>query len=314
MIIQADASSLVIRLASGEIVDLTVTPDTAIKVEGEPVSLSGLYRVLPVTAVYDPATTNILTIDQNDGRPGQDFLSGVVTSFIPKIQPGIIIPGSDEVGNLLISTIDGGVITLSITDATIIEVEGERLSIDAVKVGDLVRPASRYDGGTGQVQRLVLNAPSFRGTIRGRYTSPGGRNYLTISTDDLKLVTVIVSQDTLILKGNEPTDFAALEPGEQIVSGLYDPLSLRASQLDVRPPKTVQQSGVVAAIDATRGIVTIAPDVGDQVTLLVPNKPGIVFVDGDSASVEEVRVGDLVELVFYSPENKIVVRIVISSQ
>ena len=314
VIIQADASSLVIRLASGEIVDLTVTPDTAIKVEGEPVSLSGLYRVLPVTAVYDPATTNILTIDQNDGRPGQDFLSGVVTSFIPKIQPGIIIPGSDEVGNLLISTIDGGVITLSITDATIIEVEGERLSIDAVKVGDLVRPASRYDGGTGQVQRLVLNAPSFRGTIRGRYTSPGGRNYLTISTDDLKLVTVIVSQDTLILKGNEPTDFAALEPGEQIVSGLYDPLSLRASQLDVRPPKTVQQSGVVAAIDATRGIVTIAPDVGDQVTLLVPNKPGIVFVDGDSASVEEVRVGDLVELVFYSPENKIVVRIVISSQ
>ena len=71
---------------------------------------------------------------------------------------------------------------------------------------------------------------------------------------------------------------------------------------------------MVAAIDATRGIVTIAPGVGDQVTLLVPNKPGIVFVDGDSASVEEVRVGDLVELVFYSPENKIVVRIVISSQ
>ena len=314
VIIQAEASSLVIRLASGEIVDLTVTPNTAIKVEGESVSLSGLDRVLPVTAVYDPATMNILTVDQNDGRPGQDFVSGVVTSFIPKIQPGIIIPGSDEVGNLLISTIDGGVITLSITDATIIEVEGERLSIDAVKVGDLVRPASRYDGGTGQVQRLVLNAPSFRGTIRGRYASPGGRNYLTISTDDLKLVTVIVSQDTLILKGNEPTDFAALEPGEQIVSGLYDPLTLRASQLTVRPPRTVQQSGVVAAIDAARGIVTIAPTVGDNIALLVPNKPGIVFVDGGSTSVEAVGVGDLVELVFYSPENKIVIRIVVSSR
>jgi len=314
VIIQADSSTLVVRLATGEIVDLTITSGTGVKVAGEPASVAGLDPVLPVIVVYDPATMEALSIDQTTERPGQDFISGVVRSFIPKVQPGIIIPGNEEVGNLLVSTVDGGVATLSITFGTTIEVEGEGRGIDAVKVGDLVRPSSRYDTGTGEVQRLVLNAPSFRGTIRGKFTAPSGRRYLTVSTDDLKLVTVTVSESTLVFKGNEQADFETLESGERIVSGLYNPLTLRASQLAVRPPKTVEGSGVVAAVDKGRGIVTLAPDVGDEVALLVPNKLGIVFVDGAPSSLQGVEVGDLVELVFYSPENKIVVKIVIRSQ
>ena len=305
-ITHSDSSSITVRLANGEAVDLDIIQETQVKLDEETASVSQLDPVLLVTVTYDSASKEALTIDQANERPGHDFISGVVTVFVPKIQPAVIIPGNKKVPDFLVSTVDGGVATLSVTDNTVVEVEGKRVSIEAIKVRDFVRPSSRYDISTSEVKRLILNSPGLRGTVRGRYAAPSGRSYVTVSTDDFKLITVAVPDAVLVLKGNQEVDFTDLKPGERVV--------FRASALTVRPPKTVESSGVVTAVDKSRGVVTITPAVGAQVALLVPNKPGIVVVDGEAASVEGVDEGDLVELVFYSPENKIVVRIIVRSQ
>lgn len=314
VIVDTGPSSVSVRLDSDLMVQLEITPDTRIKTEEAPAVLGALGSVVPVKVTYDPATLNAIAIEQAAQRQGDAFVSGVITSFIPKVEPGIVIPGNADSGNLLISTVDGDPITLSITGNTVIEVDGERMTVFAVKVGDLIRPTSRYNTSTREVQRLVLTSASVQGSIRGKLTAPSGRNYLTIATDDLKFVTLAVSDSTSIIMSDEEASFEALQIEERLLSGLHHPLTLRASHLTVGPPKTIGISGSVANVDTHRGIVTITPEVGGPVVLLVPAKPGIVLVGGAPSSVESISRGDLVDLALYAPDTKIVVRISVRPQ
>ena len=311
VIVETGPSFVIIRLDSGVMVQLEITAETSIRTEEAPAVLGDLDRVVPVKVTYDPATMKALAIEQAAQRQGDAFTSGVITSFIPKVEPGIVIPGNAESGNLLISTVDGDAVTLSVTGNTVIEVDGERMTVFAIKVGDLIRPTSRYNTSTREVQRLVLTSASVQGFIRGKFTAPSGRNYLTISTDDLNLVTLALSDLTSIVKRGEESGFEALQVGERLLSGLHHPLTLRASHLSVGPPKTIGISGSVADVDTRRGIVTITPRVGDPVVLLVPAKPGIVLVEGAPASIESISPEDFVDLALYSPDTKIVVRILV---
>ena len=230
---------VVIRLDSGKTITLTTTSETNIKVREEPAGLQDLAEALVKTVKvrYDPSTMEALDIETFD--LGQAFIWGVVKGFIPKIRQGIKIPGSAEEGNISIVFPEGETITLNITERTIIERDGLRTNIGAIKLGDLVRPVSRLNSLTREVQRLVLNTPTLQGTIGGKVTTPAGRDYLTISTDQLNLVTVTVADATV--------DFATLEVGERVVSGLYNPGALQVSQLVVRPPKPFGQRGLYPA-------------------------------------------------------------------
>ena len=300
----SDPPVVVLRLASGRAITLTITPDTRIRVRQQPGNLQDLVPLVQVKVRYDPATGEALEVETFDVQVGQAFVTGVVKSFIPKIRPGIRIPGNAEDGNISIASPDGGIITLHVTDASIIEREGLRFNIGAVRLGDLVRPTSSYNTSTREIQRLVLRAPEFRGTVRGKISTPSGREYLTVSTDELNVVTVTVPSAT----------FAAVDVGERVGSGVYNPLRKEASQLATRPPKSLRTSGTVTALDQRFLIVTVTPAVGQPLELLVPNKPGIITKDGNpKANFSELKVGDRVQLAFYSRDN-VVVRIIVKSR
>ena len=305
--------TIVIRLATGKTVTLTTTPKTRVRISAQSAEVQGLVLGVPVKARYDPTTMEALDIETFDVRPRETFLSGIVKSFIPKIRAGIRIPGSAEEGNISIISLTGETLTLNITDSTVIKRDGLRMNIAAIKLGDLVRPTSHYNTETAEVQKLTLRASTLKGTLRGKVITPDGRHYLTISTDKFDLITVAVTASTELIESDEIVDFEALKAGERVVSGLYNPRTLQASQLILRPPKTLRTLGPISDLDQENGIVTITPSVGEPIILLIPNKPGIVFVGGHPKSTNDLKVGDEVLVAFYRPD-KVVVRMVTRSK
>ena len=297
-----------VRLATGREILLTITSQTRIQVREQPAKTQDLSVGVRVKVRHDPA----LDIETFDVKTGQSFLSGVVNSFIPKFREGIRIPGSSQEGNISITSLSGEEITLNVTESTVIERDGLRMNIAAIKLGNLVRPTSRYSTQTRAILKLSLRTAGLRGTLRGKFTTPSGRDYITISTDELELVTMTVTPATTITKNDSPASFATLEVGDRVASARYNPQALEASRLVVEPPKTLRASGTIAALDKVNGIVTVAPAVGESISLLLPAKPGIVTVDGVVGSIADLKVGDKVEVAFYRPD-RVIVRIAIVS-
>ena len=303
---------VVVRLPPGRLVSLTTTPETRVWIEDQPAEPEQLSAAAAVKVWYEPATMEALGIETFDVKPDQAFVSGVVCQFVAKTNQLARLPLSEEEGNLLIVGLDGENVTLDVTDATIIEREGLRLTLHAVRVGDLVRPTSRYNTKTREVQKLALKVPTLRGIIRGRSTTPGGTDYLTISTSELDLVTVKVTEDTVITRGDERVDFETLVPEERVVSGLYDPLKGVASTLAVEPAKTLRASGTITSLAVDNNIGTLTTPEGEKVGLLIPKTAEVVAPDGSPRSISDLAVGVDIRAVFYRPDT-VVVRIILQA-
>ena len=296
--LDADPPTAEITLDSGGEFSLTILSENLVA------EIAQLGELVPVKVLYDPNTLELLDIEETDLGPFDDFISGVVKEFIPKIREGIRIPGNLEDGNIVIATRGGDELTLSITDDTIIEANGLRMTLGAVNLGDIVRPTSTVDSRTGELNKLAVRSPMLTGTVRGVYTAPSGKSYVTISTTQFNLVTVAVEDEQ---------EFDELEVGLIVDAGVFNTTSSRVSQLDVEPPPVLRSSGTISALDVDNFILTLEPAEGEPFELLVPNKPGIVTLDGNTkATFGELDVGDSVDAVFYRP-NKVVRKLVVSS-
>ena len=298
--------TLSVEVAPDRIITLTVTPSEA----GE---LDQLAALRSVKIMYDPATMEALDIQTSDLRPGEAFVSGVVKGLIPKTKPVGRIEGSREEGNILITRVDGRAIALTVTDDTTIERDGQKVFAVAMEVGDLVRPTTAYDVGSGEIRRLNLRSPQLLGTVRGVLSAPSGTDYLTLSTGGLGLITVNVLGHAEVLKDGDAVDIGSLELREVVVSGSHSPDRLRASSLVVAPPSALRATGTVSELDRELGVVTITPTSGEPIVLLIPNKPGIVVVDGKPGATRDLSEGDSVLAAYYRPGRPIVMRIVVRS-
>ena len=281
-----------IVLPTGRTVTLTVTPETRIQIGEQPGELENLLEIVQVKVRYDPSTMVALDIDTFDEE--QTFISGVVAACKAKE------------GKISVASLVGETVTLSITQDVPTLRDGLRVPLGLIRCGDLVRATSRFDPDTREIQVLVLRRPELQGTIRGKRTTPLGGQQLTISTDELDLITVTVTDD--------PSAFSALTIGERLVSGLYDPLKLEASQLVVRPPKTLRVTGTVSARGEQFATVRVAPVVGAPLDLLLPKTAEIIKDGNPQATFSDINVGDKVQVAYYEPDTKVVVRIVVTSQ
>ena len=290
-----------VRLATGQSVNLNITPAARIRVREQPAGLTDLVQGVRVKVRYVPSTMNVLDIETFDLKQDEAFVSGVVKSLKKKLQDG----------NITITTLEGETIALNITSLSTLEREG--MPINIVRVGDVVRPVSRYNTLTRDVQKLSVKAPELRGTVRGKYSTLGGSDYVTISTDQLNLVTVSVASGAELIKGNEIVRFEALAVGDRVVSGMYDPPSLRGSQLVIGPTRTLRATGTISALDEQFPIATMAPTVGESIKLLLPKSARITRDGNPQATFTDLEPGDVVRFVYYMP-NGVVVRILVTSQ
>ena len=313
-----DPPTVAILLDNGKTVSLSTTPDTRIRVREKSANLLDLVplALVPVKVSYDQDTNVALEVETFDEQPGKEFVAGVVKSVINKVDR--IIPGSSEGGNIIVSTLEGETLTLKITEDTIIVRDGMRMSIEAVSLGAMVRPSSRFDTGTRELEIFVLKSPNIRGAVRGKTTTPAGRNEITISTDQLSLVTLTVTEVTELTRQGNGAAFADIQVGDSVkadlaVSSVLHPITVEATKLAAQPSETLRITGTITSLGQQFAIMTVSPLVGEPLDLLVPKTTKIIKDGQPGATYFDLVLGNKVTVALYRPD-KMATNIVVTSQ
>ena len=301
---------------SGIEIDLSVAPDSTITRDTLPIGLSSLPGT-SVAASYDPASQFIIELDQLTPSDSEATVHGVVHSFISKVLPG----------NFLILTVDGEIRVFNHTDNTVIRRDGRGVSISEVRLGDLVRPATRYrtESGAGasglgaEHDLVVLSLTSpvtapVRGTIRGIADASVAGTLITLSNDWLELVSLLITEDTQLRINNGSVGILDLAIGQRVVAGSYDPISSEAVRLVLAEPRSVPIRGEITAIDEIQSSITVTPRRGAPVNLFVSEStPVRISLKGNlDPRLNDLRVGQQVRIGFYDPNSLEALRLVVN--
>jgi len=203
----------------------------AIYRNGSPVALNPTMEGSNVFARFDPASYRLLELELVTPSFGEELVSGVVHSFIPKFADG----------NLTIRTPDGQMRSFTHRADTPIRRDGLRVSIHYVRPGDLVRPNTRVRpaDGAGEIISLSLKTPEpgrVTGIIRGVTPGLGGQVQVTVSNIWLDLISLKVNSDTEITRQGRALGAQDLAVGQKIALASYDPVTLEAGSLALDPP------------------------------------------------------------------------------
>ena len=224
--------------ATGGQISLITAGATVLR-DGAPAVLGPDLEGAIVFARYDPDSHRLLELESINLDPGEELVSGVVHSFIPKAAPG----------NLTIRTPDGRLRPFTHDSNTVIRRDGLRVPISAVRTGDLVRPNTRVrlpDGAAaalgrpGRIVALSLKTPEpgvVTGIIRGVSGGEGGYVRITISDIWLELISLKVGPGVEVTQQGRTLAVADLAVGQEIAYGSYDPLTLVAGRIALKPPR-----------------------------------------------------------------------------
>ena len=302
--------------ATGRPMALFVAGESLILPGNEPNDLGSLLD-LQVSASFDPESLFIIKLEELSLESNQSTVSGVVYSFIGKVLTD----------NFSILTAPGEVATFSHNAGTVIHRDGRRVSIAEVRVGDLVRPSTRFweasaagPSATGDGQVLVflgLKSPrpaSITGAIRGIADSSQGDGRVTIFSDRSDVLTVLLTESTQLTSQGQPIAAAELAVGQRVVNGTYDPISGEALTLTLEPSRTQQVSGEITAVDEERMAVTITPRRGDPVELLLlESTPVRITLRGNAGPrFSDLHVGTQVRIALYDPDSSLAYRLVVT--
>ena len=111
--------------------------------------------------------------------------------------------------------------------------------------------------------------------------------------------------------GDVETGFDALELGARVVSGAYDPFTGEVSLLVMQAPTSVRRTGSISAVDTETGILKLESS-GESIDLLIPNKPGVITINGAPRALRDLRAGFRISEIFFGP-NGVVVRLEVTS-
>jgi hypothetical protein len=234
VLMDIEDSELVISI----MVDRATGQQISLQSDGAPIFRNGVSVELEsslegskVFARFDPATYRLLEMESLSLARGEDLVSGVVHSFIPKFADG----------NLTVRTIDGQMRTFTHNANTAIRRDGLRVSIHDVRPGDLVRPNTkvRTFDGIVEIVSLSLKTPEpgrATGIIRGVTPGLGGQVQVTISNLWLDLISLKVNSDTHISQQGHALGVQDLKVGQKVALATYDPVILEAFTLALNAP------------------------------------------------------------------------------
>ena len=218
-------------------------PGAAVYRDGNPVDLDPSMEGSNVFARFDPASHRLLELESLKPLSGEELVSGVVHSFIPKFADG----------NLTIRTTDGRLRSFTHNAGTSIRRDGLRVSIQDVRLGDLVRPNTRVrlsDGTGGQAREIVvlsLKAPQpglTTGVIRGLTGGFGGQVRVTVSNIWLDMISLKVTSQTAITQLGRTLGAQDLKVGQNVALASYDLVTLEAGILVVDPPRESTRASI----------------------------------------------------------------------
>ena len=210
---------------------------------GAPADLDITMEGSNVFARFDPASYRLLELESMAPLRGEGLVSGVIHSFIPKTADG----------NLTIRTTDGRLRSFTHRADTSIRRDGLRVSIQDVRLGDLVRPNTRVrlpegrDGKPGEIVTLSLKSPEpglVTGIIRGVTGGFDGQVRVTVSNIWLDLISLKVNAETAITQQGRKLGVQDLAVGQEIALASYNPVTLEAAVMALASPK---ESGAMAS-------------------------------------------------------------------
>ncbi|MCH7714258.1 MAG: hypothetical protein IIC99_11615 [Chloroflexi bacterium] len=220
--------------ATGGTVIFSAAPESQILINGLPGPLGPGIVGQTVSILFEPDSGEIIEMSALDLAPGLDSVSGVVSSFVSKTFPG----------NVTIMTLPGESTAFTHDQDTVIRRDGRRISVNDVRLGDLVRPDTRFrtptsarpgDGGP-VLKYLSLKSPrptSVSGTVRGLVLPLDGNARITLITDGLDVLTLAVTADTGITRLEIEIQINSLRIGDRIKLADYDPIKRELIQLDL---------------------------------------------------------------------------------
>ncbi len=285
---------------SGRTLTLTVAPDSELMEGPNSISVSALTGA-SVDVIYDPDTMVVLRL--NSFAPGdvRERIHGVVHSMIPKIAPG----------NLIVVTNTGDLRPLNHTRDTKIFRDGRQVTINQVRIGDLVQPNSYVLAGDGGDNLLVLKLTSPKsapvaGTIRGVRNISDYQTIITLTTNWLDTINVVVNGDTHLNHHGKPMTLDEFAVGQRVVAGEVDPISGLASRLVIGTPESVHIRGEITFVDLSDHRIEVTSDSGERIRLFVSG-PGPVKIEIPGlfdANIRDLRVGQMLRIGFYDPATK----------
>jgi hypothetical protein len=296
---------------SRDTVTVNMSPESVVLVNGIPAAVNNDILDTEVTAIFKPDSLELIELDSQAADGENQPIRGVIHRFVAKNLPG----------NLTILTRDGAIRIFTRTGETVVRRDGRRVSINEVRLGDLVRANTRIIKATGDatpvLEVLSLNSPPparIRGTITGITSDDQGSKRVTITTNKLDMVAILADADTQVVQRGKSIGLDGLVQGVRIVNGAYSPLTGKAQRLIIQPPRTLRISGEITLIEAYLSAVTIQPRQGDPVILLFPEKnpPAITRQNKGGLKLSDLNAGDRVRAAFYDPATNRVLRLVLA--
>ncbi|MDP3063116.1 MAG: hypothetical protein Q8O40_07900 [Chloroflexota bacterium] len=209
----ATPPTLQVRLSTGGTLTLNVTPDTRILFNDAKIPLANLPLNQRVAVQYDTATTNAIEVRAFGEGPGEAFLAGVVSGIVKKA------------GEITVTPAQGQPIVLKVMGSTAIERDGEKAPIQAIQLGDLVRPVSRFKSANLELVSLLLKGPGvapIQGVVAGVVAQPDGDGYVTVATSALDLVTLRVTTTAKLTRNGQAVSVQDIKAGDRVSSGDYN--------------------------------------------------------------------------------------------
>jgi len=227
----------ILDLATGQTITLQTggrSPRAPVYLNGAPVELDSSLEGLSVFAHFDPASQRLLELESLALSPNEETVAGVVHSFIPKMTKG----------NLTIRTAEGRFRSFTHHAGTAIRRDGLLVSIQDVRIGDLVRPNTRVRI-TGEIQVLSLKTPEpglVAGIIRGVTAGFGGEVRVTVSNIWLDFIGLRVNSETTITQEGRILGAQDLTVGQEIALASFDPVTLETGVLALARPKDLARA------------------------------------------------------------------------
>ena len=296
---------------SQDTVTLNMSTESVVLRNGAPSTVNRDLLDTEVTAIFHPDSLELIELDSQASDGDNKPIRGVIHRFVAKNLPG----------NLTILTRDGTIRTFSRTTETVVRRNGRRVSVNEVRLGDVVRANTRIVNASGDaapvLEVLSLSSPPLapiHGTITGITNAGQGSMRATITTNKLDIIDILVDADTQVVQKGKSIGLDGLTLGQRIVNGAYQPITRKVDRLTVQPPRAASISGEITLVEEYLSSVTIQPRQGGPVILIFPQTkpPTITRQNKGNLNLSDLKAGDRVRAAFYDPATNRVLRLVLA--
>lgn len=185
----------------GEDVTVNVTDETEIEIDGEDGTIDDLQVGQRAEAKFDPATFDAFRIEVED-EVEEARIEGVITNV------------DVAAATVTIQDANGVSVTVIATSGTEIKRDDEPAFLSDLQIGDCSK--AKYDAATFEAFKIEAESECQEGEVKGTITDVNlNESTITLLTKSGDSVTLLVTDETVIEREDEPVGLSDLQVGDR---------------------------------------------------------------------------------------------------